>query len=99
MYIALQKYLEPEIEVDYSLAEHMIWLRKQFERGIFVAAGKCTTDSGRVILVRPLGQDKLRAILATDPLVLRHLARYELVEFSPTRTADDLLGINEALAS
>jgi uncharacterized protein YciI len=99
MFIALLNYTAPEIEVDYALAEHALWLRKQFDRGLFLAAGKCASKADRAILTRPLLRGKLDAILATDPLVRQHLAHYEVIEFSPTRTAHELLPINEALAS
>ncbi|MEC3979325.1 YciI family protein [Amycolatopsis sp. H20-H5] len=99
MFIALITYTAPEIEVDYALAEHTAWLRKQFDRGLFLAAGKCAGKADRVILTRPLLRGKLDAILATDPFVWQHLARYEVIEFSPTRTAHEFLPLNEALAS
>jgi uncharacterized protein YciI len=99
MFIALLNYQAPELEVDYALADHAAWLRKQFDRGIFLAAGKCSTKADRAILTRPLPRGRLLAVLATDPLVVRRLAKYEVIEFSPTRTAHDLLPINEALAS
>ena len=42
--------------------------------------------------------DKLKAALAGDPLVLRDLARHEIVEFSATRTGPELRALNETLA-
>ncbi|MFE0023276.1 YciI family protein [Amycolatopsis sp. NPDC059021] len=99
MYIALLRYTAPTEEVDYALPDHSAWLRKQFARGLFLVSGKGTGNADQVILTRPLHRGKLDAVLATDPFVLQRLARYDVIEFSATRTAQELLAINEAIAS
>jgi hypothetical protein len=38
-------------------------------------------------------------VLASYPFVVQRLARYDVIEFTATRTAQELLAINEALAS
>jgi hypothetical protein len=51
-----------------------------------------------VIITRPMSRGKLDAILASDPFSVQHLAQYEVIEFSPTKTAPELRQINEAVA-
>jgi uncharacterized protein YciI len=99
MYIALLTYTAPQTEVDYALPDHCDWLRTQFTRGLFLVSGKGTDKADHVILTRPVLRGKLDAVLATDPFVVQRLARYEVIEFTATRTAQELLTINEALAS
>lgn len=99
MYIALLTYTAPETEVDYALPDHSDWLRKQFTKGVFLVSGKGNGAADHVILTRSVLRGRLDAILASDPFVLRRLARYEVIEFTATRTAQELLAINEAIAS
>jgi uncharacterized protein YciI len=99
MYIALLTYTAPETEVDYALPDHSDWMRKQFTKGIFLVAGKGNGRADQVILTRSCLRGKLDAVLATDPFVVQRLARYDVIEFTATRTAQELLAINEAIAS
>ncbi|SEF26310.1 Uncharacterized conserved protein YciI, contains a putative active-site phosphohistidine [Amycolatopsis pretoriensis] len=99
MYIALLTYTAPETEVDYALPDHSEWLRKQFTKGVFLVSGKGNGAADQVILTRSVLRGKLDAVLASDPFVIRRLARYEVIEFTATRTAQELLAINEAIAS
>src|SRR3954447_14809470 len=99
MYIALLTYTAPETEVDYALPDHSDWLRKQFTKGIFLVSGRGSGAADHVILTRPCLRGKLDAVLASDPFVVRRLARYDVIEFTATRTAQELLAINEAIAS
>lgn len=99
MYIALLTYTAPETEVDYALPDHSDWMRKQFTKGIFLVAGKGNGRADQVILTRSCLRGKLDAVLATDPFVIQRLARYDVIEFTATRTAQELLAINEAIAS
>lgn len=99
MYIALLTYTAPETEVDYALPDHSDWVRKQFTKGLFLVCGKGNGSADHVILVRSVLRGKLDAVLASDPFVVQRLARYDVIEFTATRTAQELLAINEAIAS
>ncbi|HEY3468448.1 MAG TPA: hypothetical protein VGL47_25195 [Amycolatopsis sp.] len=99
MYIALLTHTAPETEVDYALPDHSDWVRKQFAKGFFLLSGKGTGAADQVILTRSCLRGKLDAVLASDPFVVQRLARYEVIEFTATRTAQELLAINEAIAS
>lgn len=98
MYIVLLTYTAPIQEVDYALPDHADWLGRQFELGRFLAAGKRNPPIGRVIITKPMSRGKLDAILATDPFCIKHLARYEVIEFAATRTTTEMLLLNEAMA-
>lgn len=99
MFVVLLNYTAPIEEVDYVLPDHVEWLAKQYEHGHFLASGRRNPRIGGVVITRPMLRGKLDAILATDPFSLQHLAKYEVIEFSPTKTAPELRIINEALAS
>ncbi|MFF0145368.1 uncharacterized protein YciI [Amycolatopsis sulphurea] len=96
MYVVLLSYTAPSEEIDGALPEHHEWLGEQYDQGHFLASGAQRPRVGGVIIVRPMDRARLDAILATDPLAVRGLAQYEVIAFSPTRTAPELLLINEA---
>ncbi|ATE52508.1 MULTISPECIES: YciI family protein [Actinosynnema] len=96
MYIVLLRYTKPLDVVDCSLPEHGEWLARQYQAGHFLASGRQVPRDGDVILARPMRRGQLDALLATDPLAIRHLVRHEVVEFQATRTAPELLRVNEA---
>ena len=97
MYVVLLNYTAPIEEVDYALPDHVEWLGKQYEHGHFLASGARKPRTGGVIITRPMARGKLDAILASDPFCVKHLAKYEVIEFSPTKTAPELRQINEAV--
>ncbi|SEO61243.1 YciI family protein [Amycolatopsis saalfeldensis] len=97
MFVVLLNYTAPIEEIDYVLPDHAQWLAKQYEQGLFLASGRRNPRIGGVIITRPMARGKLDAILATDPFSVQHLARYEVIEFSPTKTAPELRLVNEAV--
>ncbi|ANN15333.1 YciI family protein [Amycolatopsis orientalis] len=97
MYVVLLTYTAPIEEIDYVLPDHAEWLTKQYEHGHFLASGRRNPRIGGVIITRPMARGKLDAILATDPFSVKHMAAYEVIEFSPTRTAPELRAVNEAV--
>jgi uncharacterized protein YciI len=97
MYVVLLTYTAPIEEIDYVLPDHADWLTKQYDHGHFLASGRRNPRIGGVIITRPMARGKLDAILATDPFSVKHLASYEVIEFSPTRTSAELRAINEAV--
>ncbi|WP_328449160.1 MULTISPECIES: YciI family protein [unclassified Amycolatopsis] len=98
MFVVLLTYTAPIEEVDLALPDHVAWLEAQYERGLFLASGARKPRVGGVIITRPMSQGKLDAILASDPFAVRHLAKYEVIPFSPTKTAPELRDLNEAIS-
>lgn len=97
MYVVLLTYTAPLAEIDYALPDHVEWIAKQYEHGYLLASGRRADHRGEVLLAKPMSEGKLEATLATDPLLLQHLAHHEIVEFSATRTGPELRALNEAL--
>ncbi|MFC4000364.1 YciI family protein [Prauserella oleivorans] len=98
MYVVLLTYTAPLQEIDYTLPDHAEWLARQYEHNYLLTSGRRDMHLGEVMLVRQMPRLKLDAILASDPLAIHHLAHYEVVEFSATRTAPEMRSLNEALA-
>ncbi|NVI07343.1 YciI family protein [Paraburkholderia youngii] len=90
MYVINLIYTAPLDRIDDALDAHRAFLAKQFDAGIFVAAGQKVPRDGGIILAVRIERDRLDRILASDPFAEQQLARYEVTEFKTTRIAPGL---------
>ena len=90
MYVINLIYTAPLDRIDDALDAHRAFLAKQFDAGIFVAAGPKVPRDGGIILAVRIERDRLGRILASDPFAEQQLARYEVKEFKTTRLAPGL---------
>ncbi|KXU90078.1 hypothetical protein CI15_07890 [Paraburkholderia monticola] len=90
MYVINLIYTAPLDRIDEALDAHRAFLAKQFDAGIFVAAGPKLPRDGGIILAVRIERDRLDRILASDPFAEQQLARYEVTEFKATRLAPGL---------
>ena len=86
MFIVLLTYQKPLAEIDRLMKEHVGFLQRQYEVGLFVASGRQVPRTGGVILARATDRQSLEAIMARDPFVREGAARFEVIEFTPSQT-------------
>ena len=87
MFIVTLTYLKPVEEVDALMAGHIDWLDEGYASGLFVASGRRIPRTGGVILARSGDERALMDFLARDPFAIHGAARFDVVEFSATKTA------------
>lgn len=85
MYIISLTYHRPIEEVDGYLDQHIAWLKRYFEQGIFMASGRKNPRTGGVILVKDIERAQLDEILAEDPF--NAVAHYEVTHVAITTTS------------
>ncbi|ASL43669.1 hypothetical protein bAD24_I09270 [Burkholderia sp. AD24] len=90
MYVINLSYIASLERVDDVLDAHRAFLTRQFETGVFIAAGPKVPRDGGIILAVGVEREKLDAILASDPFAVQRIARYEVTEFKATRLAPGL---------
>jgi uncharacterized protein YciI len=95
MFVVLLTYLAPVSEIDARLADHVRFLDAGYADGLFLASGRQTPRTGGVILARAASRAALETALAKDPFAVHNLARYDIVEFTPTKTTPDLACLRE----
>jgi uncharacterized protein YciI len=95
MFLIDLQYEAPLAEVDASLADHVTFLREQYERGIFLLSGRKVPRTGGIILARGVSREELDALLEMDPFKARRLARYTVTEFLAGMTAAELAVFRE----
>ncbi|MBL4643985.1 MAG: GTP cyclohydrolase [Flavobacteriaceae bacterium] len=77
-------------KVDQFLNEHIDFLNEQYELGNFLASGRKTPRTGGIILSKVDNKTELEKIIGKDPFKINELANYELTEFIPSKTCDEL---------
>jgi len=87
MFIITLTYLKPVEEIDALMPDHLAWLERHYDDGLFVASGRRVPRTGGVILARSGDEAALRAALAADPFAIHAAARFDVIEFAPTMTA------------
>jgi len=87
MFIVTLTYLKPVEEIDALMPGHIDWLEQGYADGLFVASGRRIPRTGGVILARSGDAQALLDTLACDPFAVHGAARFDVVEFAPTKTA------------
>lgn len=77
-------------DVDEHLDEHVEWLTRGYDAGVFLASGRKNPRDGGIIVA--VGDDRVRIekLAATDPFVVAGVCEYRITEFIATKTAPAL---------
>ncbi len=93
MFLVLLTYEKPLSVIDALLEEHVRFLETQYRQGLFLLSGRQEPRAGGVILARAESREALLAVLDQDPFRREGAARYEVIEFTPTKAAPELAGL------
>jgi len=92
MVLILLRYVRPIEEVDALRPAHLEFLRKGFEEGRYVLAGRGVPPEAGVVIARGTDLDGVRELTEQDPYVANGVAAYELVRFHAGLTEEGLAG-------
>ncbi|MEM9078710.1 MAG: YciI family protein [Bacteroidota bacterium] len=90
MFIINLTYKTELEKVDQFLEEHIEYLNEQYELGHFLASGRKVPRTGGIILSNVKSKSELEEIIGKDPFKKNELADYELTEFVPSKTCEQL---------
>ncbi len=90
MFIINLTYKTELDKVDQFLDDHIEFLNEQYERGHFLASGRKIPRTGGIILSNVASKSELKKIIKKDPFQKNELAAYEITEFVPSKTCDEL---------
>jgi uncharacterized protein YciI len=90
MYIVNLTYKVPLETVDKYLDQHIEYLNEQYRLGTFHASGRKVPRTGGIILSKLSDKKELLRVIAKDPFKVNDLADYELTEFVPSKTCEEL---------
>lgn len=95
MFIISLTYIVDLEKVDELLPLHVEYLKKQYEKGNFIASGRKIPRTGGIIFSKLKSLEKLQEVLNKDPFKINNLATYEIQEFLPSMTSDKFLNLKE----
>ena len=90
MYIIPLIYKVPLEIIDQHLDSHVQFLNKQYEMGNFHASGRKVPGTGGIILSKISDKNLLLKIIDENPFKKHRLADYDLIEFVPSKTCEEL---------
>lgn len=88
MFIVNLSYIAPMEKVDAFLDEHIKFLKSCYADGTFIASGRKEPRTGGIILASCESVEALEDILADDPFWKNSIAEYDVINFSPSMTAE-----------
>lgn len=90
MFIINLTYKVELAKIDEFLNDHVEFLNEQYELKKFLASGRKIPRTGGIILSNVASKAELEKIIEKDPFKKNDLADYELIEFVPGKTCDEL---------
>jgi uncharacterized protein YciI len=90
MFVLELTYTAPFDLVDELRDDHMAWVKRHYDAGIFVASGRKEPRNGGVIIA--IGNDRLAMedLTSSDPFTIADVCEYRITEFLATTVASGL---------
>ena len=90
MFIVSLEYMKDLSEVETYLPEHIAYLERYYQEGVFVMSGRKQPRTGGVILMKASCREQVEKLIAEDPFHREGVAKYTITEFIPTKVAEGL---------
>lgn len=90
MFIINLNYKVELEKIDQYLEAHVEFLNEQYASGHFLASGRKVPRTGGIILSNMESKEELEIIIENDPFKQNELAVYEVIEFVPSKTCEEL---------
>ena len=90
MFIVSLTYIKPLEQIDAFIPQHVAFLDKYYDLGVFQLSGRKEPRTGGVIIASATSKAALEDILLEDPFQREGLATYEIIEVTPTKSAEPL---------
>lgn len=89
MFILILKYVKPIEDVEKAIPSHTIYLEKYYKSKKFICSGRLNPRTGGLILCNAKQIDEVKEIIKDDPFYKEGLAEYNIIEFLPTKYANE----------
>lgn len=93
MFIFNLTFIKPLSVVERVMAAHNAYLDQYYADGTFLCSGGKVPRTGGVILCTCSSKQEAEEIMKQDPFYKEDIARYELLEFAPSKFAEPFRGI------
>jgi uncharacterized protein YciI len=90
MFIINLNYVVPLDQIDAHMTEHVKFLKKYYEKNIFVASGRKVPRTGGIILALASSKEEIEKIMNEDVFISKGLAEFSVTEFLTSQHHPDL---------
>jgi uncharacterized protein YciI len=90
MYIIDLNYIVPLEELDNHMYAHVKYLKKYYDKNVFVASGRKVPRTGGIILALAESEEAVNKIIMEDPFYQFKLADFRVTEFLTSQYHPDL---------
>ena len=90
MFIVNLNYIVPLEHLDKYMSDHVKFLRKYYEKNVFVASGRKVPRTGGIILALGKSKEEIENIIHEDPFYIHKLAEFTVTEFLTSQSHPDL---------
>lgn len=88
MFIFNLTFIKPLSVVERAMDAHNAYLDQHYADGTFICSGGKVPRTGGIILCTCNSKQEAMDIMKQDPFYKEDIARYELLEFAPTKAAE-----------
>lgn len=95
MFIVILKFAANKNQAPTHMSDHINWINKGFEDGVFLLTGSVQPNAGGSIIAHKLSREALDERLQQDPFVEHGVVSVEVIDIKPSRTIDSLAHLME----
>lgn len=89
-------YVKPISEVERFLPAHICFLDEHYKKRLFICSGRKVPRTGGIILCNCADMEKAKEIMEKDPFFKEGIARYEVIEFVPSKSSEEFQAVISA---
>ena len=89
MFVILIHYKKPINEVDQHKAAHGAYLDQFYANGSMIVSGRRLDQKGGVLIANMASRADVEQLIAGDPYAVNGVAEYEIIDFHPSKYAQD----------
>ncbi len=97
MFVLELSYLVPLERVEEVLGAHLVWVKGQYDAGVFLASGRKEPRDGGIILAVGNDVGAVRELVKSDPFVVAGVCEYRVTQFFATNVAAGLEQYRETI--
>lgn len=90
MFIINLNYIAPLEKLDEHMTTHVMFLKKYYDKNVFVASGRKVPRTGGIILALAKSNEEIENIISEDPFFIHKLAEFSVTEFLTSQSHPDL---------
>lgn len=87
MFIFNLTYVKSLSEVERLLPAHIQFLEEHYKNNLFICSGRKVPRTGGIILCNCTDTAEAKVIMEKDPFYKEGIAKYEIIEFSPSKAS------------